>query len=1306
MIAVECPHCETTFQLQASVLGKMIRCPNPDCQELFLATAATMPPADSPTVTTDQEDRSIRASSSFSLEPNTTPDELPYERVEADRVEPVQWEPESSPGPFAAESESLLSPQPESLLPSAEDTTRPRPAQPIPVAHELPAMPITARPSSGEASASSLPIPVAKTVAASSPAKSPTGMMTSLPPFPAKKPADSGPREVVWTGEAPPPPAPLAEIQAENFASSEPPWKDEPFVRRRRKNPWGRRIAVGLGLSLVAVLLGLGVMFSIYQARTEERLAAEAQAAYEARNFGLAAKQFQMLVEGYPQSSRSLEYQFFAGLAATRAAAEAPSARQSPQPALEQFRAFLNEFGTSPFAQPGGGYGSDLVEAGQKLGSALAEHAADELKAAETAARQLAATWPEYLAYHQQDQRAMQAIAAAKDTLEAGEQLVAGLDRFREKDGLNFEEQQKRFAELHEKIVSESARAAAIKPWRDLPGDPTDLRIEQFEKAMRAGGFLDDPEVRRLTEWAREELRKRITGSLTFRSAEQKPESDQLTGFFSVPVAEIPPIDRMRGSDAVPVFAVVRGIVYALDAMTGDRLWAVRVADVAAHPRSVDVPIVMTLADGQTSWALVVSERQGQAGLTARDARTGKAIWHQPLEAGVAGRPLILHRRIYVPLADPLGTVVEIQLATGARIGQFQIRQKIAAELAGGAGPIAGTSRLYVPADARHVFVLEVGSEAADGTALPPRLVRDLATDHPRDSLTGTTLLIGQTPENEPRYLLLTVANGPAAMAVRCYDLTQGDPPPVAEVILPGWSRFPAATNGEQVVVATDAGEYAVLGVNQEGNNDRPIFMIAGVNGPEQPQREVDPALVVDAGAERIWLIVRQKLIQVLPAVDPMRGLRFVQSGKPIPVGEPIHRAQQYLPENLNIVVTRTVDGHAFRATAFDRHTGAIRWQQQLGVIPEQWWTTDTGLVLAGDSTGACYEAISGVPLLRPVADAVRGATIIPDQDRLWSLVPTSGQGKEQLHVREFVLGAARPDLQPGSSALAGAGGAMTGCGSSLAERALLLPAPLAGVPVAVAKQPLVPVGDGHLYRLSTNGTNWERGPRWSDTLPEPDRRCVMTPLSSSRILITDGRRQVQLWEWPSGSPAPKSPVLVWETRHPIVQAPLILGEEPLRFLTVDDSGTVSLFCQETPGEPQSRWLGRLGEPGPAGKIRQPIQRFVSANQERILVVQDQRVLVCLDARNLTTIWTAPEIPLPAGLEWVGVTIHGTKIYAVDQTGRVAIFRSDDGRMEGMISAPPTGALAIKGLAIPRPGVAYLPLLDGSRQELRIPSAD
>ena len=207
MIAVECPHCETTFQLQASVLGKMIRCPNPDCQELFLATAATMPPADSPTVTTDQEDRSIRASSSFSLEPNTTPDELPYERVEADRVEPVQWEPESSPGPFAAESESLPSPQPESLLPSAEDTTRPRPAQPIPVAHELPAMPITARPSSGEASASSLPIPVAKTVAASSPAKSPTGMMASLPPFPAKKPADSGPREVVWTGEAPPPPA-------------------------------------------------------------------------------------------------------------------------------------------------------------------------------------------------------------------------------------------------------------------------------------------------------------------------------------------------------------------------------------------------------------------------------------------------------------------------------------------------------------------------------------------------------------------------------------------------------------------------------------------------------------------------------------------------------------------------------------------------------------------------------------------------------------------------------------------------------------------------------------------------------------------------------------------------------------------------------------------------------------------------------------------------------------------------------------------------------------------------------------------
>jgi hypothetical protein len=1274
MIRVECPHCETRFQLQPGMVGKTIRCPNQSCQEFFLVSAPDQPSADSPSTKINQGITPERdsASAPYTIAAESAGEAVFYERIESDPVLPTS---------------AVGTPGSMSLLPERMDSPQASTSAFFPPAGEEPTR---------------LQISSHGTIPESGKSSEIAGASSLLP----HRQSVSGPREIVWSGEAPPVADVTASVgQKAIRASSELSLEEEFFLPQRRKTPWGRRIVVGLGLSLIAVLVGLGVMVTIYQAQTEERLAAEALSSYKAGNFELATKQFKQLCDQYHQSVRYSEYQFFAGLASIRAAVESPSARQSPWPALKQLTEFVAEFAHSPWAQPGAGYGSDLVQAGQKLCLVLGNYASDQLLAAEGYARQLPATWPEYQTEQQRESQMSSAISAATEALKSGEQLITELDRFREKDGLNFEEPQKRFAELRQRISVQTSRAAAIQPWRDLPSDPTDLRIEQFEKAMRVANLLGDPEVQRLSRWAEEELRKRITGSVTFRRAEQQVEPDLLTGLFTSAVVEQPRADRSRASGSPPVFAVVRGILYALEAQTGERLWAVRVADSATNPRAIDVPVLVTLADGQTTWAIVVSQKEGQAELTARDARTGKVQWQQPLEAEVAGRPLILQRRAYVPLADPLGTVVEIQLTSGDRVGQFQIRQKIGAALAGGPGPSAGTSRLYVPADARHVFVLEVGAEDADGRSLPPRLVRDLRTEHPRDSLTGTTLLIGQTGDNQPRYLLLTVADGPAAMIARCYDLTQGDPPPVAEVAIPGWSRFPAATNGEQVVVATDAGGYAVLGVNQEGSHDRSIFLISAAEG-QLPQQEVAPALVVDASSEQIWVVVQQQLLAIRPAVDPVRGLRYLKSGKPIWVGEPVHQAQQSLADHLNVVVTRLPESRAFRATAFDRQTGEIRWQQQLGVIPEQWVATPTGLVLVADATGACYEATRGLPLIRPLSNPRGVSILVGEGGRFWSLVPSSAEDPLLYQLRELMLGSARPDLYAGSAALAGIMGAVAGCGSLVSDRVISLPAPLAGAPAVLGRQLLLPGGDGQVYRLSCSGPTWERGPRWSEDLPEPDRRGFLTPVSDSRVLIADGRRRVALWDWPRESSVPNSPHMVWETRYPIVQPPLILQQEPLKFMTADDTGSVTLFSLETPGEPLRRWQPRFDQAATPGKIRQPLQKFSIGTDEAILVVHDQRVMTCLSTDQLTTRWTAPEIPLPAGLEWVGVTIAGNRLYAVDQTGRVTVFRGEDGRVEAIIPAPRTGALAAKPVVIPRAGVAYLPLLDGTWQELRLPSTD
>ena len=444
----------------------------------------------------------------------------------------------------------------------------------------------------------------------------------------------------------------------------------------------------------MVVLLGLGgaggFAYVRYVAKTEDRARLEAEATYEAGNFGTAEQQFESLAATYPNSRYADQYRFFADLSGVRAAVGSVSARSEPGPPLDRLRAFVGEFGDSLFAQPGGGYGSDIVAAGRQMADALAAHAGDRLKDARAEARRLDDDWPSHLARHRTDPAAAD-LAAAERAVADGEALLPTLDRFREKDGPNFGDQKAKFDTLKAEIAAEHARTAAVAGWRDLPGDPTDLKIESFTRSMRAAGLADDPEVARLTAWAEAELRARIVGTAGFRPAGPPPVDVSPAVLVSAPVAGSP--SPLAASDKPPdvVFAVARGVLYALDAHDGTRLWGRPVADATADPRGTDLPVRFTLADGRTDWAIVPETLAGRSGLTARNARTGEPVWHQPLEAGLAGRPLILGRRIYVPLADEVGTVVEIQATTGDRLGRLTIRQRIGASLVGADGPTPGT---------------------------------------------------------------------------------------------------------------------------------------------------------------------------------------------------------------------------------------------------------------------------------------------------------------------------------------------------------------------------------------------------------------------------------------------------------------------------------------------------------------------------------------------------------------------------------------------------------------------------------------
>lgn len=1045
-------------------------------------------------------------------------------------------------------------------------------------------------------------------------------------------------------------------------------------MRRRRKSPWPKRILfsfVGLFLATIGVGAFLWIQFT---AKTEERAAQEAESTYAAGNFGTAAKQYASLAENYPGSTLSEKYKFFTALADTRAVVESVSTRQQPAAPLGKLKAFLAEYGNSPFAQPGSGFGSDIVTTGRKMIDSLSDHAGDHLKESRTRTRAPASDWAAYREQHRQpatpDSVSDPDLIAAEQAVADGENLIPALDRFREKEGLSFEENQKKLAGLRTEFAAERSREAALAPWRDLPADPTDLRIESFERALRTAGLTEDPEAKQLGIWAQQELRKRIVGLAGYRRAEPPLAETAPPVLFTAAVLGSPRPDRSADVAADVVFAVARGVLYALDAATGERLWGTRVSSLFPDRREADLPVRFTLADGRTDWVLVASTTAGRIGLTARDARTGSPIWFQPLDAGLAGRPLILGRRVYVPLADSIGTVVEIQIATGDRLNTLTIRQRVGGSLVGTAGAEPGTHRLFVPGDARRVFEFQVGTESADGSPVPPRLTRDILTGHPRDALTGTVLLTGRNPDGSPRYLVLTQADGPDAMKVRGFALDGGDPPPSADVAVAGWSSFPAATNGERVVIASDAGMYAVLGVNQTGNSDRPIFAFpgsptqtgptsptsptgttgtagtTGTTGPIEP-RELQPSLVVSVNEDAAWVVLRRELVRLRTAVDPVRGLRIVRHGPAIPVGDPVHRAQVRPGLNLGVVVTRAPAGTGMYATAFDLHTGQIRWRQQLGTVGTVWKATPDGVPLLVDENGGLFRADDATVIAEPVAEPIGPAHVLTAGSPVWGIVPVRVPSGNRLRVRQIEWTGKADDVATNRPQY-----------RLLRDTDIPLPALPVGKPIPHVDRFLVPLADGYLYRLATDGRSLERGPRWRASTAPDDAPCLLCAMDSNRFLATDGNRKITLHDWPIDSKTPSRTVATWESRDAIVLDPLLVQAAPLRFVIADQSGGIALFEESTPLDSVRRWR-TSGMPG----IR--LDRFRTGKGTRIVFARDRRSLVCLDLERPESepLWTAPEAALPEGLELVGWTVQNDRLLVTDQTGRVLIVDGETGQI-------------------------------------------
>jgi hypothetical protein len=248
-----------------------------------------------------------------------------------------------------------------------------------------------------------------------------------------------------------------------------------------------------------------------------------------------------------------------------------------------------------------------------------------------------------------------------------------------------------------------------------------------------------------------------------------------------------------------------------------------------------------------------------------------------------------------------------------------------------GGAHLPGSNLIYFPADSLNVYVLDVDQKKCVGI---------LQSGHPSGTLRSEPILVGGSDameknpnaSGEARYLVLSQTDGLEAMKLRAFGLPVEGTVPVSalqpEPRIRGWSWFPPFCDGEKLVLTTDAGVLGLFGIQQQGNDDKPIFpestqeISLGANSsfPVRSQviqvRDDDLWVLANGNLQRVhWDKYRQKITPKWP--------------RPVGLGIPLHAAQVNDKTKTLFTVTQSISRPACVATAVSSEDGQIRWQRQ-----------------------------------------------------------------------------------------------------------------------------------------------------------------------------------------------------------------------------------------------------------------------------------------------------------------------------------------------------------------------------------------
>ncbi|GIW83010.1 MAG: hypothetical protein KatS3mg105_4817 [Gemmatales bacterium] len=1163
-IDVRCPHCETEYHLDPSLIGQRIRCPNSHCRAVFEVRPSNEGAAAEQSGTPLNQDAPADSTSGtvgeiVPLLPAQPANEPPSERPKRESV-------------------------------PADDDLRQAPLPPVPMVGQT---------SQAKAVPEwvSAPPPVRQPKQTGDKAPQPSAKVQPKQQASAPSPTvdDRGPIRPEHSWQAAPPPVRQQPAASAFTPASTPfeggfPWEQPAAQTKDRvsdgdsdhhvEQPAGSRgrRARQVTVALIAVLaIGIGTIawtaLGIVEGE-EHRIYAEAYRDFKENRFAAAALQFRRLAQRFPESDKVGTYQFLADL--SDLFDHIHQIQANPVEGLEGLRSFERVH-----------QGSDLLTTnGKKLAAAYLK-LAEDLAAA---ARQR----------HQPELLDLAELAAA---------------RVRQYDKSQHEKLKiisKRISEVRNEVARVVRRQQLVRDLKRFLIQPAPTMIQDASRTVSLAAaeyrdLADDPEIRallrdihasrrRLVRWHANEKQQslptwQLSGILaagprvfaaipwivvappTWESVLTRTEPQ-----FSLLVA--PPlqaaVDPPVGRTGV-VFASARGVLYALEKTTGNVLWTTR--------HGIDIhELPLRLPASEATPELVLVPDTDTFSLTARRVSDGAVFWRAKLSGPCLGRSLLVRNLAYVATTD--GKIHVIEPATGRRLGWYDIGES----LASGATFQPQTGVLFFPTETGELYAIDPAQK---------KCIAVIRCSDDERKLRGAPVVISRAGQRQrlrlaadewPDLLVISQVEGLDKSSLAVFSLPLAGE--LAEPLLRtrsvnGWPWFSPFVDGEQFVQMTDAGVLSIFGIQQPRNKDKELFLQIEKTFSSGQQRSQVAHVVEDD----LWLLDdgRLRLLH-----HDRYYQRLVESWS-VEVGQPLHEAYVDIGEEVLYLATRLNSTGIHQALAVDIRSvkqPRILWRRQLGLhlLGEPLFLD--GRILAAESNSALhlfdakrkpYRKLLAGPLAEPLEDC----RLVKGPGETAAVIYTT---PSKLHVRHVQ-------------------------GEKVSQFSSKVP-PLAGQPALHEANLLLPLRDGKLFLLSMKDGKSFEGPSWRAPAESDDAAGHAVALSATDWLITDGDRSLLRLRWPGGIEWQEMARGTLPAR--IASAPLVLKDhaETVSVCVLDAANHLWLLQEAGDARPHSwKRIHRWQLPGKATAGPLKLGPYIGC-------IVDRCQLVCFVESSSKEVWT------------------------------------------------------------------------------------